>query len=228
MVRRCGDRIQLSIALANFGYAAMAAGDYATAEPDLDEAVALAEKLQDGRLLPFHIVNRGQLRRSPRRRHRGRPRLRPDPANCVGSPESGCRSPRRSPDLQRSQLAEATWKLTARLSGAADAQRVFEAVGVASVRLRQQAIDPARVPGGEAAWGRAWTAAAADLQSGNRRGRRRRGATYPGRHGGHLGSGRRSMTSAPRPGSHPISEVLGDLVSREAERLSAKPPMMMC
>ena len=61
MVRRGGDRIQLSVALGNFGFAAMAAGDYAAAAPVLDEAVAVGEEVEDGRLLPFHIVNRGLL-----------------------------------------------------------------------------------------------------------------------------------------------------------------------
>ena len=61
MLRRRGDRIQLAVGLGNLGFAAMSAGDYAAAAPDLDEAVALTEELNDGRFLPFTIVNRGLL-----------------------------------------------------------------------------------------------------------------------------------------------------------------------
>ena len=61
MFRRRGDRIQLSIALGNFGFAAMAAGDYAAAAPVLEEAVAIAKEVEDARVLPFATVNRGLL-----------------------------------------------------------------------------------------------------------------------------------------------------------------------
>ena len=97
-----------SVALGNLGFAAMSAGDYAAAAPDLDEAVALAEELEDGRLLPFHD-------RQPRdcftscRAPTPRPRATsPERCSCVARTGSRSRSPRRSPVSRRSQFAEAT------------------------------------------------------------------------------------------------------------------------
>ena len=156
-LRRCGDRMQLSIALGNLGYAAMAAGDYAAAAPDLDEAVALAEELEDRRLLPFHIVNRGLLHVL---QGADTPAARDFARTLQLCRESGEPLPVSEALTGLAAIAarRGDMKLTARLSGAADAQRVFQAVGVPELRLRQQVIDPARAPGGEAAWGRAWTA----------------------------------------------------------------------
>ena len=157
MVRRCGDRIQLSIALGNFGYAAMAAGDYAAAAPDLGEAVALAEELEDGRLLPFHIVNRGQLHVL---QGADTPAARDFARTLQLCRESGESLPVAEALTGLAAIAARRGEMdvAARLSGAADAQRVFEAVGVPELRLRQQVIDPARAPAAEAAWARAWTA----------------------------------------------------------------------
>jgi len=157
MWRHRGDRMQLAIALGNFGFAAMSAGDYAAAAPALDEAVVLTEELDDGRYLPFTIVNRGLLHA-----------LR-------GADTAAVRDFARALELCREYgeplpVAEALtgiaaiavrrgdMKLAARLSGAADAQRVFEAVGVAELRLRDNVIDRARAPGEAAVWERAWMA----------------------------------------------------------------------
>ena len=157
MLRRLGDRIQLAVALGNLGFAAMSAGDYAGAAPDLDEAVALTEELNDGRFLPFTIVNRGLLH------------------VLQGADAAAARDFARALQLCRANgeplpVAEALtgiaaiavrrgdMKLAARLSGAADAQRVFQAVGVVELRLREHVIDPARAPDDAAAWRRAWTA----------------------------------------------------------------------
>ena len=41
----------------------MAAGDYAAAAPVLEEAVEIAEEVEDARVLPFSTVNRGLLMR---------------------------------------------------------------------------------------------------------------------------------------------------------------------
>ena len=135
----------------------MSAGDYAAAAPDLDEAVALTEELNDGRFLPFTIVNRGLLH------------------VLQGADAAAARDFARALELCRANgeplpVAEALtgiaaiavrrgdMQLAARLSGAADAQRVFQAVGIVELRLREHVIDPARAPGEAAAWGRAWTA----------------------------------------------------------------------
>jgi tetratricopeptide (TPR) repeat protein len=157
MLRRRGDRIQLSVALGNLGFAAMSAGDYEAAAPDLDEAVALTEELNECRFLPFTTVNRGLLH------------------VLRAADSAAARDFARTLELCRASgeplpVAEAltglaaiaarggAMELAARLSGAADAQRVFQAVGVAELRLRQQVIEPARAPGDGAAWARAWTA----------------------------------------------------------------------
>ncbi len=157
ILRRCGDRVQLSVALGNFGYATMAAGDYAAAAPDLDEGVAIAEELEEGRFLPFHLVNRGLLRVL---QGADAPAARDFARALQLCRESGEPLPVADALTGLAAIAarRADMELAARLSGAADAQRVFQAVGVLELRLRQQVIDPARAPGGEAAWARAWTA----------------------------------------------------------------------
>ena len=158
MVRRCGDRIQLSIALANFGFAAMAAGDYAAAAPALDEALALAEELEDAQTSPVHYRQPRAASRSPGRRHA--PAARDFARTLQLCRESGQPLPvaEALTGLAAIAVRRGDMELAARLSGAADAQRVFEAVGVPELRLRQQVIDPARARGDEADWARAWTA----------------------------------------------------------------------
>ncbi len=155
MMRRCGDRIMLSHALSNFGYAAMTAGDYAAAAPDLDEAVALAEALEDRRLLPMHSVNRGQLHVL---QGADTPAARDFARTLQMCRESGEPMPVSEALAGLAAIAarRGDVELAARLSGAADAQRVFQAVGIVELRLREQVIDPARAPGDDAAWGRAW------------------------------------------------------------------------
>jgi predicted ATPase/DNA-binding SARP family transcriptional activator len=157
MLRRCGDRIQLSVAVGNRGFAAMSAGDYAAAAPDLDEAVAISEELQEGRFLPFTLVNRGLLHALQGADVAARRDFVRALALCRAAGEA-LPVAEALVGLAAIAVRRGDTELGARLAGAADAQRVFDAVGVAERRLLEQVIDPARPADDDAAWARAWKA----------------------------------------------------------------------
>jgi Tfp pilus assembly protein PilF len=155
MARRRGDRIQLSTALGNFGFAAMAAGDYAAAAPALEEAVAIAEEVEDARALPFCTVNRGLLHV-----------LEGDDDPAAGDfartlalcRESGQPLPvaEALSGLAAIAVRREEMDLASRLSGASDAHRLFEAVGEPELRLRRDVIDPARARCADGDWAGDW------------------------------------------------------------------------
>ena len=89
MFRRCGDRIQLSIALGNFGFAAMAAGDYAAAGPVLEEAVAISEEVEDARVLPLPRSTAASCTFSWAR-IAWPPATSPERWRCAANPDSRC------------------------------------------------------------------------------------------------------------------------------------------
>ena len=157
MVRRSGDRIQLSIALGNFGFAAMAAGDYAAAAPALEEAVAIAEEVEDTRVLPFSTVNRGLLHVL-----QGADRLaaRDFARTLALCRESGQPLPvaEALSGLAAIAVRRGEMDLASRLSGASDAHRLFGAVGEPELQLRRELIDPARARSDDADWAREWAA----------------------------------------------------------------------
>ena len=158
MFRRCGDQgIQLSIALGNFGFAAMAAGDYAAAGPVLEEAVAISEEVEDARVLPFATVNRGQLHVLL-----GEDRLaaRDFARTLALCRESGQPLPvaEALSGLSAIAVRRDEIKLASRLLGASDAQRVFEVLGEPELHLRRQVIHPARGRCADGEWAREWTA----------------------------------------------------------------------
>ena len=156
-LRRLGDRIQLSHALSNFGYAALSAGDFRTATPALDEAVAVSEELEDARVIPFNLVNRGlghilQGEDGP---------AAGDFARALAlCRESGQALPvaEALTGLAAIAVRRGDTELASRLSGASDAHRLFDAVTVPELRLQQQVIDPVRARRAEADWARGWTA----------------------------------------------------------------------
>jgi predicted ATPase/DNA-binding SARP family transcriptional activator len=157
MLRRSGDRIQLSIALGNFGFAAMAAGDYGAAAPALEEAVAIAEEVEDARVLPFSTVNRGLLHVL-----QGEDRLaaRDFARTLALCRESGQPLPvaEALSGLAAIAVRREEMELASRLSGASDAHRLFEAVGEPELQLRRQFIDPARARCDDGDWAREWAA----------------------------------------------------------------------
>jgi predicted ATPase/DNA-binding SARP family transcriptional activator len=157
MLRRSGDRIQLSIALLNFGFAAMAAGDYAAAAPVVEEAVALSEELEYAGLLPFSTVNRGLLHVL-----QGADRLaaRDFSRTLALCRESGEPIPvaEALTGLAAIAVRRDEMDLASRLSGASDAHRVFEAVSEPELQLRRRLIDPARARGDDGGWAREWAA----------------------------------------------------------------------
>jgi predicted ATPase/DNA-binding SARP family transcriptional activator/Tfp pilus assembly protein PilF len=157
MFRRRGDRIQLSIALGNFGFAAMAAGDYAAAAPVLEEAVAISEEVEDARVLPFATVNRGFLHVLQGEDRLAARDLTRTLALCresgqplpVGEALSG---------LAAIAARRGEMDLASQLSGASDAHRIFEAVGEPELRLRHDVIEPARACRAPSDWTREWAA----------------------------------------------------------------------
>ena len=157
MFRRRGDRIQLSIALGNFGFAAMAAGDYAAAAPVLEEAVAISEEVEDARVLPFATVNRGLLHVLQGEDRLAARDLTRTLALCrdsgqplpVGEALSG---------LAAIAARRGETELASRLSGASDAQRIFEAVSEPELRLRRDVIDPVRAGCTAGDWAPEWAA----------------------------------------------------------------------
>jgi predicted ATPase/DNA-binding SARP family transcriptional activator/Tfp pilus assembly protein PilF len=157
MVRRSGDRIQLSIALGNFGFAALAAGDYDAAAPALEEALAIAEEVEDARLLPFSTVNRGLLHVL-----QGEDQLaaRDFARTLALCRESGQPLPvaEALTGLAAIAVRQGEMELVPRLSGAADAHRLFGAVGEPELHLRRQLIDPARARCDDDDWAREWAA----------------------------------------------------------------------
>jgi hypothetical protein len=157
MARRRGDRIQLSIALGNFGFAAMAAGDYAAAAPVLEEAVEIAEEVEDARVLPFSTVNRGLLHVLQGADHLAAFDFARTLALCR---ESGQPLPvaEALSGLAAIAVRRGEMDLASRLSGASDAHRLFEAVGEPELHLRRQVIDPARARCDQDDWAREWAA----------------------------------------------------------------------
>jgi len=157
MLRRVGDRIQLSAALSNLGYSAMMAGDFATAAPLLDAAAAVDEEVQDARLLPFHLVNRGLLHAFEGEDRQAASDLARALVLCR---ESGQALPVSEglTGLAAVTARRGDSKLAARLSGAADAHRLFEAVSVPERQLQEHVIASARASGAETYRQKEWTA----------------------------------------------------------------------
>jgi len=157
ILRRYGDRIQLSIALGNFGFAAMAAGDYAAAGPALEEAVEISEEVEDARVLPFSTVNRGLLHVL-----QGADRLaaRDFARTLALCRESGQPLPvaEALSGLAAIAVRREEIELASRLSGASDTHRLFGVLGEPEVQLRRQVIDPARERCDDGDWAREWTA----------------------------------------------------------------------
>ena len=141
MFRRCGDRIQLSIALGNFGFAAMAAGDYAAAAPALEEAVAITEEVEDARVLPFTTVNRGLLHVLQGADSLAARDFARTLALCRESgqplPVAEALSGLAAIAVRREEI-----ELASRLSGASDAHRLFEVMGEPELQLRREGHRP--------------------------------------------------------------------------------------
>jgi predicted ATPase/DNA-binding SARP family transcriptional activator/Tfp pilus assembly protein PilF len=157
MFRRRGDRIQLSIALGNFGFAAVAAGDYAAAAPVLEEALAICGEVQEVRVLPFATVNRGLLHVL-----QGEDRLaaRDFARTLALCRESGQPLPvgEALSGLAAIAARRGELDLASQLSGAADAHRIFEAISEPELRLRHDVIDAARARCAAGDWAREWAA----------------------------------------------------------------------
>lgn len=155
--RRLGDRIMLSVALSNFGYDAMTAGDITAATPALDEAVAVSEELEYARGLPFNLVNRGlayALQGDDRR-------AASDFARALAlCRESGQALPvaEALTGLTAVAVRRGDIELASRLSGASHAHRLFDAVSTPELQLQHQVIDPARARAAPLDWKQGWTA----------------------------------------------------------------------
>jgi predicted ATPase/DNA-binding SARP family transcriptional activator len=155
--RRLGDRIMLSIALSNFGYAAMAAGDLTTALSALDEAVAVSEELEYARGLPLNLVNRGLAYALDGEDRRAAGDFGRALALCR---ESGLALPvaEALTGLTAVAVRRGDIELASRLSGASHAHRLFDAFSAPELRLEHQVIDPARARVAQLEWQKGWAA----------------------------------------------------------------------